>query len=51
MITKLFVKNKDGIEYTLDNEGIQSKNENQDIELSDIQNTLNFLFCYFTKES
>ncbi len=43
MITKLFVKNKDGIEYTLDNEGIQSKNENQDIELSDIQNTLNFL--------
>lgn len=42
MISNLYVKSN-GKEYTLDNEGIQSKDTEQDIKLTDIQATLNFL--------
>lgn len=42
MISNLYVKSN-GKEYTLDNEGIQAKDSEQDIKLTDIQATLNFL--------
>lgn len=42
MISNLYVKSN-GKEYTLDNEGIHTKEEEQDIKLTDIQTTLNFL--------
>ena len=42
MISNLYVKS-DGKEYSLDNEGIHAKDSEQDIKLTDIQYTLNFL--------
>ena len=42
MISNLYVKSN-GKEYTLDNEGIHAKDTEQDIKLTDIQATLNFL--------